>query len=119
MDRAARSVTEREVSLAMDRAARHRTRLVVTHRAATVRRADLVVWVEDNGIRAVGSHEALAADPDYRGLFQQPHDDGDLAEHAPPLAGPRTVESRTVESQTVESQTVESRTEESRTVKQP
>jgi ATP-binding cassette subfamily B protein len=88
------TVTEREVSLAMDRAARHRTRLVVTHRAATVRRADLVVWVEDNGIRAVGSHEALAADPDYRALFQQPHGDaaGEAAEAAPPVAEPRTME---------------------------
>ncbi|MEO3754337.1 ABC transporter ATP-binding protein [Streptomyces sp. B6B3] len=96
------TVTEREVSLAMDRAARHRTRLVVTHRAATVRRADLVVWVEDNGIRAMGSHEALAADPDYRGLFQQAP--GDAGEDAPLLGETRTAEPRTA---TPEPRTVE------------
>ncbi|MFD3921704.1 ABC transporter ATP-binding protein [Streptomyces sp. NPDC058595] len=88
------TVTEREVSLAMDRAARHRTRLVVTHRAATVRRADLVVWVEDNGIRATGSHETLAADPDYRALFQQPQGDAAeyVAEDHPLPAQARTME---------------------------
>lgn len=46
-----------------------RTRLVVTHRAATAARADLVVWLADGKVRTVGPHEVLWADPDYRKVF--------------------------------------------------
>ena len=48
-----------------------RTRLIVAHRAATAARADLVAWLDDGRIRAVGRHDDLWADPDYRSVFQQ------------------------------------------------
>jgi ATP-binding cassette subfamily B protein len=46
-----------------------RTRLVVTHRAATADRADAVVWLEGGRIRAVGPHRTLLRNPDYRAVF--------------------------------------------------
>lgn len=46
-----------------------RTRLIVTHRAATAARADLVVWLEAGRLRAVGPHEDLWDDPAYREVF--------------------------------------------------
>ncbi|HEY0451424.1 ABC transporter ATP-binding protein [Actinophytocola sp.] len=46
-----------------------RTRLVVTHRRSTAARADLVVWLDGGRIRAVGPHETLWVDPDYREVF--------------------------------------------------
>ena len=46
-----------------------RTRLIVTHRAATAARADLVVWLADGRVRAVGPHEELCRDPAYRAVF--------------------------------------------------
>lgn len=46
-----------------------RTRLVVTHRAATAARADLVVWLDAGHLRAIGPHEHLWNDPSYREVF--------------------------------------------------
>jgi ATP-binding cassette subfamily B protein len=46
-----------------------RTRLIVTHRAATAARADLVVWLEAGRVRARGTHRALWRDPEYREVF--------------------------------------------------
>ncbi|RZS38841.1 ATP-binding cassette subfamily B protein [Herbihabitans rhizosphaerae] len=46
-----------------------RTRLVVTHRASTAARADLVVWLAGGRVRAVGTHEQLRDEPDYREVF--------------------------------------------------
>ncbi|MEU5875232.1 ABC transporter ATP-binding protein [Glycomyces sp. NPDC047369] len=50
-------------------AATGRTRLVATHDASLAARADLVVWLEDGRVRAVGPHAALRADADYRAVF--------------------------------------------------
>jgi ATP-binding cassette, subfamily B, bacterial len=47
-----------------------RTRLVVTHRAATAARADLVAWLDGGRLRGVGRHGDLWADPAYRDLFR-------------------------------------------------
>ncbi|MFD0355495.1 ATP-binding cassette domain-containing protein [Streptomyces sp. NPDC127110] len=63
------TVTAREVERALAGGVRARTRLVVTHRAATAARADLVVWLEEGRIRATGPHAVLWRDPDYRALF--------------------------------------------------
>ncbi|MGE7384885.1 ATP-binding cassette domain-containing protein [Streptomyces sp. NPDC004126] len=63
------TVTAREVELALARDVRARTRLVVTHRAATAARADLVVWLEAGRVRATGAHAELWRDPGYRALF--------------------------------------------------
>lgn len=48
---------------------RRRTRLIVTHRAATAARADLVVWLDAGRVRAVGAHAHLWNDPAYREVF--------------------------------------------------
>jgi len=47
-----------------------RTQLVVTHRAATAARADLVAWLDRGRLRGVGPHRALWTDPEYRELFR-------------------------------------------------
>jgi ATP-binding cassette, subfamily B, bacterial len=61
-------VTEMRISTALA-AAGGRTRLVVTHRLSTAARADLVVWLENGRVRAVGPHERLWARRDYREVF--------------------------------------------------
>ncbi|HEU4427064.1 MAG TPA: ABC transporter ATP-binding protein [Pilimelia sp.] len=49
--------------------ARRRTRLIVTHRAATAAAADLVVWLDGGRVRAVGTHASLWREPGYREVF--------------------------------------------------
>jgi ATP-binding cassette subfamily B protein len=61
-------VTEMRISAAMAEAG-GRTRLVVTHRLSTAARADLVVWLDDGRVRAVGSHDELWLRPEYREVF--------------------------------------------------
>jgi ATP-binding cassette subfamily B protein len=48
---------------------RGRTRLIVTHRVSTAARADLVVWLEDGRVRAVGPHQRLWDQPEYQEVF--------------------------------------------------
>jgi ATP-binding cassette subfamily B protein len=63
------TVTESLVDRAV---ARHgSTRIVVTHRAATAGRADLVLWLENGQVRAVAPHHVLWRDPEYRAVFTQ------------------------------------------------
>jgi ATP-binding cassette subfamily B protein len=62
-------VTEMQISRTLTNDHGHRTRLIVTHRAATAARADLVVWLAAGRVRAVDTHEALWARPDYREVF--------------------------------------------------
>ncbi|GAA4241851.1 hypothetical protein GCM10022254_72360 [Actinomadura meridiana] len=63
------TVTELQITDALlDRLA-DRTRLIVTHRASTAARADLVAWLEDGRVRALAPHADLWDDPDYRVLF--------------------------------------------------
>jgi ATP-binding cassette subfamily B protein len=67
------TVTEAEVVEALTARLDGRTRLVVAHRATTAARCDLVAWLDDGQIRAVGPHVRLWADPDYRAVFgEQP-----------------------------------------------
>ncbi|MFE0022408.1 ABC transporter ATP-binding protein [Amycolatopsis sp. NPDC059021] len=65
------TVTELAVEDAMASALPGRTRIVVTHRASTASRADLVLWLEDGRIRAVAPHAALWREPGYRGVFTE------------------------------------------------
>nr|WP_308010874.1 ABC transporter ATP-binding protein [Streptomyces sp. AC495_CC817] len=76
-----------------------RTRLIVTHRASTAARADLVVWLDGGRVRRRATHRALWADPGYRAVFRP---DGEAAapgegaapgkESAPhPVAAPHRV----------------------------
>jgi ATP-binding cassette subfamily B protein len=62
-------VTEMQISRTLTGDRGGRTRLIVTHRAATAARADLVVWLAAGRVRAVGPHEALWRDPAYREVF--------------------------------------------------
>ncbi|GGQ48431.1 ABC transporter ATP-binding protein [Couchioplanes azureus] len=63
------TVTEHEVYQALLGTRDRRTRLVVTHRAGTAARADLVVWLDRGRVRACAPHDVLRPDPEYRALF--------------------------------------------------
>lgn len=62
-------VTEMQISRTLTGEAGRRTRLIVTHRAATAARADLVVWLESGKVRGVGSHDELWRAQAYREIF--------------------------------------------------
>ena len=70
-------VTEMQVTAALTGPApdgpaagdRARTRLLMTHRAHTAARSDLVVWLESGRVRAVGRHDELWRRPEYRAVF--------------------------------------------------
>lgn len=63
------TVTELQITDALlDRFA-DRTRLIVTHRASTAARADLVAWLDGGRLRALAPHRELWRDPDYRAVF--------------------------------------------------
>ncbi|WP_194916234.1 ABC transporter ATP-binding protein [Catenulispora rubra] len=63
------TATEALISEALLGGARGRTRLIVTHRAATAARADLVVWLDEGRVRRVGGHDWLWQDAAYREVF--------------------------------------------------
>ncbi|WP_237771137.1 ABC transporter ATP-binding protein [Kribbella sp. ALI-6-A] len=63
------TATELQISETLMGDPQRRTRLIVTHRAATASRADLVVWLDRGRVRAVGPHHELWADPGYREVF--------------------------------------------------
>jgi ATP-binding cassette subfamily B protein len=62
-------VTEMQISRTLTGDHGGRTRLIVTHRVSTAARADLVVWLENGRVRAVGPHQRLWNDPDFRKVF--------------------------------------------------
>src|SRR5258707_13119968 len=62
--------SERLVQEAIDRLMAHRTVLVIAHRLATVRHADLIVVLADGRIIERGNHETLfAAGGPYRRFY--------------------------------------------------
>jgi len=63
------TVTEMQISRTLTGDRGVRTRLIVTHRAATAARADLVVWLDRGRVRAVGPHHRLWDQPAYREVF--------------------------------------------------
>ena len=63
------TATEMQISRTLTDDKLRRTRLIITHRAATAARADLVVWLEKGRVRAVGPHQRLWQDPSYREAF--------------------------------------------------
>ncbi|CAM5657663.1 ABC transporter ATP-binding protein RamA [Streptomyces tendae] len=63
------TATEHEVNLALRRSVRPGTRLVVAHRPSVADRADLVLWLEDGEVRAVGTHRDLWHTAGYRAVF--------------------------------------------------
>lgn len=63
------TVTELQVSSAVERSLAGRSRLVVAHRAGTAARCDLVAWLVDGRVRALAPHAQLWKRPDYRAVF--------------------------------------------------
>jgi ATP-binding cassette, subfamily B, bacterial RamA/AmfB len=63
------TATEMLVSRVLTDQMSHRTRLIVSHRATTAARADLVAWLDRGRLRALAPHRELWADPDYRATF--------------------------------------------------
>lgn len=63
------TATEVEISNVLT-AGRERSRLIVTHRARTAERADLVVWLDRGRVRSVGTHRELWLAEDYRRVFE-------------------------------------------------
>ncbi|MEV8376044.1 ABC transporter ATP-binding protein [Kribbella sp. NPDC056861] len=63
------TATELQISETLMGDQQRRTRLIVTHRAATAARADLVVWLDRGRVRAVGCHDELWLDARYREAF--------------------------------------------------
>ncbi|MFC5728526.1 MULTISPECIES: ABC transporter ATP-binding protein [Nocardioides] len=62
--------TATEVQISSTLTARgDRSRLIVTHRAGTADRADLVVWLHSGRVRSVGMHRDLWLEEDYRRVF--------------------------------------------------
>ncbi|WP_320064230.1 ABC transporter ATP-binding protein [Micromonospora sp. RTGN7] len=64
------TVTEHRIARAVTGRPGERTRLVVTHRAATAAAADLVAWLDGGRLRALAPHRRLWADPAYRAVFR-------------------------------------------------
>jgi ATP-binding cassette subfamily B protein len=62
-------ITEMRIARALETGRDCRTRLIVTHRAATAARADVVVWLDGGRVRALGPHHLLWTDADYRAAF--------------------------------------------------
>jgi ATP-binding cassette subfamily B protein len=63
------TATEHEVNLALCRSVRPGTRLVVAHRPSVADQADLVLWLEEGAVRAVGTHRDLWHTAGYRAVF--------------------------------------------------
>ncbi|MBK8984604.1 MAG: ABC transporter ATP-binding protein [Chloroflexi bacterium] len=64
------SNTERLIQAALDRLMENRTTFVIAHRLSTVRRADLILVLEQGRIAARGTHEELlVSSPLYRQVF--------------------------------------------------
>ncbi|MFI5569311.1 ABC transporter ATP-binding protein [Streptomyces sp. NPDC051740] len=63
------TATEHEVDRALRHSVRPGTRLVVAHRPSVAARADLVIWLEDGGVRSVAPHRELWHTPGYRSVF--------------------------------------------------
>lgn len=78
------TVTTMEVNRALTGPHGDRTKIIVTHRAATAADADLVAWLEGGRLRRLGPHAELWRDPGYRAVFgtDQPGDPGEGADAA-------------------------------------
>ncbi len=55
------SETEYRIQQSLDRLARGRTTLVIAHRLTTVRHADAIVVIDEDGIQEIGTHRELIA----------------------------------------------------------
>ncbi len=63
------TLTELQVTAALHRGGRGRTRVIVAHRASTAARADCVLWLERGQVRGYAAHHELWGNADYRAIF--------------------------------------------------
>jgi ATP-binding cassette subfamily B protein len=62
--------SERLVQESLERLAKGRTTIIVAHRLTTIRNADVIAVVTENGITEMGSHqELIAKDGEYAALY--------------------------------------------------
>jgi ABC-type multidrug transport system fused ATPase/permease subunit len=78
------ATTEQHIFASLDRLARGRTTLVISHRLATVRRADRIVVLADGQIVEEGTHDALLA---AHGAYARLYSDQMDAAHSRRVAG--------------------------------
>lgn len=65
------TATEIKIQQALDALAKGRTSLIIAHRLSTIRNADMIVYIDDEGIRERGSHEELIAQNGrYKELYE-------------------------------------------------
>ena len=65
------NVTEMQIQASLETLARGRTVIVVAHRLSTVKNADEIVVIDQNGIVEKGTHdELLKLDGEYKKLYQ-------------------------------------------------
>lgn len=65
------TATEVKIQQALDELAKGRTSLIIAHRLSTIRNADMIVYIDQDGIRERGSHEELLA---QGGRYKQLYD---------------------------------------------
>jgi ATP-binding cassette subfamily B protein len=64
------SATEDRIQQAIERAARGRTTLLITHRLSQIRRADLIIVLRQGRVAMIGTHDTLLAESQaYRNIF--------------------------------------------------
>ena len=66
------AATEAKIQTALKLLLESRTTIIVTHRLATLRKADVVILMEQGKIKDIGNHKALYnRNPDYASIFRQ------------------------------------------------
>jgi ATP-binding cassette subfamily B protein len=69
------TVTELQVSAAINAGGTGQTKVIVAHRTSTAARAQYVIWLENGRVRGYGRHDTLWSDPEYRAVFGTTEDD--------------------------------------------
>ena len=59
------TVTEAHIQAALEKLSKGRTTLVIAHRLSTIRNADLIAYIDSEGIREIGTHAELLEKDGY------------------------------------------------------
>ncbi len=65
------TVTEAHIQAALERLSRGRTTVIIAHRLSTIRNADMIAYIDGEGIRETGTHQELL---EKGGLYAQLHE---------------------------------------------